>query len=450
MLNNKMIMGIAIFAAVVSMVCVLYTACSTTALGESGDSSLSSLSIGGIQAHLGTGKAAWDSVESGYVDLTETGTQFKVVPEKGNKNATVKFAIMTSAAVALPDFYQTSLFAFEDGDCLGIEVSAQNGKDKTYYKIVINVAPSGDPGKNNFHIYLAFGQSNMMGYLGSGGAAALAQQYTGNVPSNFMVMPAGNKAGNTNSREKGTWYPAVPPLNLQRGGLSPADFFGRTIAAAVADRGIKVGVIVIAVDGCAINLFSKNINEFKAYIRAQEDWMRRQAIHFVDPSVDTSASNPTIPTTDFNTVDYPYKRLLDMAKLAQEEGVIKGIIMHQGESGKASYNASTGAVGGNGGDNGNYAAAVRAIYNNLLADLGLAPGSIPFLAGQAVGNNNSTINSIPAAFADIPGKMFIIPSDGCTAWNPSSSNTNDKIHFSLAGYEELGRRYGNKMLELLY
>jgi hypothetical protein len=122
--------------------------------------------------------------------------------------------------------------------------------------------------------------------------------------------------------------------------------------------------------------------------------------------------------------------------------------MHQGESGKATYNANTGAVGNNGSDSAaNYAAAVKAIYDNLCEDLGLEKGKVPFLAGQAVGNNNSNISSIPGAFTNITNTAFVIQSNECTAWGSSG---NDAIHFSLAGYEELGKRYGAKMLELVY
>jgi len=290
----------------------------------------------------------------------------------------------------------------------------------------------------NFHVYLCFGQSNMVGYLGppigsdgsSGNTDWVTANGYNNPPANFKVMAAANDDRNPYNRIKGEWYPAIPPLCRGSTGLSPADFLGRTIAAAAADRNITVGVIVIAVDGCAINLFSKDKDEFKTYIRAQEDWMRGQAAAYVDPGI-----GDTIPTTDFTTEDYPYKRLADLARRARKSGVIKGIIMHQGESGIAG---------------GVYNTAVRKIYNDLCEDLEITPGSLPFLAGQAVGNSNSNIRSIPDAFTDIPNTAFVIPSDGCLGWNPGSTDSNQQIHFSLAGYEELGKRYGRKILELAH
>jgi hypothetical protein len=295
-----------------------------------------------------------------------------------------------------------------------------------------------DP-KEKFHIYLAFGQSNMVGYLGppiggSGGNSDnldwVASRGFDKPPENFMVMAAANDNKNPYGRKKGEWYPAKPPLVRNNTGLSPADFFGRTVAEAVADQGIRIGVIAIAVDGCHITLFSKDKDVFINYISAQEDWMRNQAVAYVDPGV-----GGTIPSEAFTTGDYPYKRMVDLAKLAQKEGVIKGIIMHQGESG--------GNLPGK-----TYAQTVRQIYDDLCGDLGLKKGKIPFLAGQAVGNDNPNIAAIPTAFTDLPNTAFVIPSDGCPAWNPNG-DINETFHFSFAGYEELGKRYGGKMLELM-
>ena len=276
-----------------------------------------------------------------------------------------------------------------------------------------------DP-KDNFHIYLCFGQSNMVGYLGSGDAISAADR---DVSEGFKVMAAANNGQNPLSRQMGQWYTAVPPLVRNGTGLSPASYFGSTLLEGISDPNVTVGVIVVAVDGAAINGFSKDQTEANAYFAAQQDWMKNQS----------SAYN-----------NYPYGRLLEMAKIAQETGVIKGIIMHQGESGKASYN--NGVIGSNGSDNANWGKAVREIYDNLLTDLELT-ALIPFLAGQQVGNNNAHIAAVANSFP--AGVAHVISSDGCSAWNPNGGS-NDKIHFSLEGYRELGRRYAQKMLELLY
>jgi len=287
--------------------------------------------------------------------------------------------------------------------------------------------------KNKFHVYLAFGQSNMVGYVGppvglfqTNNTNWVAEYGYDNPPENFVVMAAANNNRNAYNRKKGQWYPALPPLNVYNNGLSPADFFGRTMAQAVADKDIKIGVIIVAVDGCKSNLFFKNKENFISYITAQPDWMRYQCAAFADP-----LASGTIPDTDnYKTVDYPYKRLTDMAKIAQETGVIKGIIMAHDE----------GAADRAGNQ------AIREIYDDLCEDLGFLQGEIPLLAAQSVGNSNGYIASIPYAFYDIPDTVFIIPSDGCAWWSDADADQRD--HFSFQGYEEMGRRFAGKMLEL--
>ena len=63
----------------------------------------------------------------------------------------------------------------------------------------------------------------------------------------------------------------------------------------------------------------------------------------------------------------PYKRLIDMAKKAQEAGVIKGILLHQGCS--------------NCGDP-NWPNMVKKIYNDMLNDLNLKAEDVPIFVGE--------------------------------------------------------------------
>jgi len=242
----------------------------------------------------------------------------------------------------------------------------------------------------------------------------LPDSYKTGVDSRFQVMTAVagsyKLANNQNqSREQGQWYTAVPPLVRNNLCLSPVDYFGRTIVKNTPSD-IKVGIIVVAVGGAAIEGFGKTGSA--DYYNTQADYMKNYAKNY-----------------DNN----PYKRLVDLAKEAQKVGVIKGILMHQGESGAA---------------NGNYSQKVKAIYDNILSDLGLTANSIPFLAGQAYGNNNANINSIPDAMGKMPnGKNvgYVISSQGLAA-----ADLNPSLHFTYEGYKTLGERYGEKMLELLY
>src|SRR5450759_1264064 len=105
----------------------------------------------------------------------------------------------------------------------------------------------------NFYIFMCFGQSNM-----EGNARIEPQDTT--VDSRFQVMEAIDCPDL--GRTKGKWYPAVPPLCRCRTGLTPADYFGRTMVANLP-KGTRVGVINVSVAGCKIELFDKD--NFKSY-----------------------------------------------------------------------------------------------------------------------------------------------------------------------------------------
>src|SRR5579863_1586808 len=95
----------------------------------------------------------------------------------------------------------------------------------------------------NFFIFLCFGQSNMEGYPG-----IEAQDQT-NVDARFQMFATVDFP--KDSRKKGNWYTAVPPLCRPSTGLCPADFFGRTLVSNLPSN-IRVGVVNVAVAGCKI------------------------------------------------------------------------------------------------------------------------------------------------------------------------------------------------------
>ena len=250
----------------------------------------------------------------------------------------------------------------------------------------------------NFQIYLCFGQSNM-----EGNAAVEAEDRTG-VNPRFMAMYAvdDEKAG----WKKGEWHTAVPPQARPDTGLTPVDYFGRKMVANLPDS-IKVGTITVAVGGAGIGLFDKRT--CKAYLKKQPDWMKKMAVHYNNN---------------------PYGRLVELAKLAQRQGVIKGILLHQGET--------------NNGDP-KWPARVKTIYQDLLKELGLKAEEVPLLVGETVQKDqggscwqhialvDSIQNTIPTAYA--------ISSKDCP-------QRGDGLHFVAAGYRTLGRRYADKMLSL--
>lgn len=251
----------------------------------------------------------------------------------------------------------------------------------------------------NFHIYLCFGQSNMEG------SAKFEAQDTGNVNDRFKVLQAVDCT--ELNRKKGNWYTAVPPLSRCNTGLTPADYFGRTLVANLPEQ-VKVGVINVAVAGCKIELFDKD--GYKSYVSTAPQWM----------------------TGMINQYDgNPYGRLVEMAQKAQKDGVIKGILLHQGES--------------NTGDS-LWTKKVKIVYDHLLKDLNLKENSIPLLAGEVVhadqGGVCASMNAIIAKLPQAVSNSYIISSKGC-------SIVADKLHFDAAGYRELGKRYATKMLSIL-
>lgn len=254
--------------------------------------------------------------------------------------------------------------------------------------------------KEEFHVYLCLGQSNM-----EGNAKFEAQDTTG-VDPRFLVLQVVDCPDL--HREKGKWYTAVPPLTRCYTGLTPADYFGRTMAANLPSR-IKVGVINVAVGGCKIELFDKD--NYQSYIAESPDWLKNMTDEY-----------------DGN----PYGRLVEMARIAQKDGgIIKGILIHQGES--------------NTGDP-DWPRKVKEVYNNLLNDLNIEANSIPLLAGELVnadqGGVCASMNEIIRTLPQTIPNSHIISSSGCKA-------VEDSLHFSAEGYRELGKRYADTMLWLL-
>ena len=261
----------------------------------------------------------------------------------------------------------------------------------------IGVPDSADP---NFQIYLCFGQSNM-----EGNATPEAQDYE-NVPERFQVMAAVNFSNP--KREMGKWYTAVPPICRQGTGLTPADYFGRTMCENLPEE-VRIGVVHVAIGGTSIKGF---MEEYVAdYVAGEADWFK-----IIMSNYDNN----------------PFRRLVDIAKKAQQYGIIKGILMHQGET-----------------DNGNpqWPGMVKTVYERLLNELNLSADNVPLLVGEMLSEANGGAcwgqNSNIATLHNIIPNAHVISSEGCPG------NGIDKFHFSAEGYRILGKRYAETMLEIL-
>src|SRR5205814_646338 len=147
-------------------------------------------------------------------------------------------------------------------------------------------------------------------------------------------------------------------------GLCPVDYFGRTLVSNLPPH-IKVGVVNISIGGCKIELFEKD--KFHSYAASAPRWMTN-----------------TIATYSGN----PYQYLLEMAKRAQKDGVIKGILLHQGESNT---------------NDKEWPDKVKVIYTSLLKDLALKADDVPLLVGELVGEDqNGACASMNKIIGDLP------------------------------------------------
>lgn len=249
-----------------------------------------------------------------------------------------------------------------------------------------------------FLIFLCFGQSNM-----EGGARMEEMDRVAN--KRFQVMADFDNP--SRDWKKGNWYDAVPPLTSRIRGLTLVDYFGKTMVANLPNE-YRVGVIKVAVPGAKIELFDKD--KCEEYLSTAEDWKKNIAKEYGGS---------------------PYNYLVELAKTAQQAGVIKGMLLHQGESNTNDQE---------------WPNKVKKIYGDLMSDLNLKPADVPLLAGEVVHADQkgatASVNEIIKRLPETLPNSFIVSSSGIPS-NP------DRLHFTSQGLRELGRRYAVKMLDTL-
>jgi len=224
----------------------------------------------------------------------------------------------------------------------------------------------------NFHLYLLIGQSNMAGR----GKIELQDKVA--VPRVLML----NKANE--------WVSAVDPIHFDKtiAGVSLGRTFG--IVMAKANPKIKIGLIPCAVGGTPIRR-----------------WQQKGDL---------------------------YKAALKRAKVAQKNGVIKGILWHQGEN--DSGKEDTAKI---------YEQQLHAMIAAWRKDLG--DKNIPIVVGE-MGRFFKAAKfkpTVDAALRALPGKVKH------SAWVSAEGlgHKGDVVHFNAAGYRELGQRYAVAIKKLL-
>lgn len=250
----------------------------------------------------------------------------------------------------------------------------------------------------NFHIYIAYGQSNM-----EGNATNFDKNVDGKEHPRVKMFATTSCSG-LGRPTVGEMYPAVPPMFKCNAGLSVADWFGRHMADSLPD--VTIGIIPVAQGGTSIRLFDPD--DYKNYISSAADWLQ---------------SGVKAYGNDGNAMG----RIIEVAKKAQQVGVIKGIIFHQGETD---------------GGMSNWEQIVKKTYEYMLKELGLKAEETPFVAGEMVDGGSC------AGFSSrVNGLKNYIANFG-VASSKGYGSKGDGLHFTVEGYRGMGLRYAQQMLKL--
>ena len=261
----------------------------------------------------------------------------------------------------------------------------------------------------NFHIYIAYGQSNM-----AGNGDIVPSEDQAEAPKNFIMLAshtanASQRSGKTTQSIKtGEWAAAIPPMFHAFENLSPADYFGRAMVDSLP--GVTVGIIPVAIGAVSIRAFDKD--QYESYFRGDG----KDIMSWGWPK-------------DYD--NNPPGRILELAKKAKEVGVIKGFIFHQGESD---------------GTDDNWRRTVYKTYKDVIDALGLDENEVPFVAGELLQEGNNCCGSKNGGIAQLKNnfKKF-----GLASSKGLQGNGKDPYHFGRAGVIELGKRYCSEMLKLI-
>ncbi len=222
-----------------------------------------------------------------------------------------------------------------------------------------------------FHLYLLIGQSNMAG------RGKLEEQDKQPHAQVFTLT------------KENTWAPAVDPIHFDKpiAGVGLGRTFGLDMAKA--DGKIRIGLIPCAVGGTPISRWQKGADLYEAALKR--------------------------------------------ARIAMKEGVIKGVLWHQGESDSGKPETAQA-----------YAKNLDAMITALRKDFD-AP-ALPIVVGQlgdfyGEGANVTTVNDALRALPQrLPDTAFVRSN--------ALGHKGDKVHFDAAAYREFGHRYFEAMQKL--
>ena len=222
-------------------------------------------------------------------------------------------------------------------------------------------------------LYLCIGQSNMAG------RAPIELQDQDSIPNVFLFTGTENKP----------WEKAANPLNkystirkdLKMQNIGPSYGFAKEMAQAMPNQ--KIGLIVNAKGGTSI-----------------EEWEQGKTF---------------------------YNEAISQAKKAMKDGVLKGVIWHQGEANSRKYKQ--------------YMPKITALIEALRKDLNVP--NLPFVAGQ-LSPDKPLRNNFNAMILELPNT---VKNTGVVT--TENTSTIDKTHFDSASQRLLGKRYATEMLKLI-
>lgn len=235
------------------------------------------------------------------------------------------------------------------------------------------------PAKEKFHLFLLAGQSNMAG-RGQVGPNDLIED-----PRILMLT------------RDGEWKPAIDPIHYDKpvAGVGLAKSFAKVLAEK--DETIVLGLIPAACGGSSITTW--------------------------------------VPGGYHNqTKSHPYDDAIARAKIAMRDGVLKGILWHQGESdSKPGFSEF-------------YEIRLRQLIARFRKDLDRP--DLPMVIGQ-LGEfpdkpwtaNRIVVNDAHQTVARELAKVAFVTSEGL-------SPKGDNVHFDTLSLKEFGRRYANAYLDI--
>jgi acetyl esterase/lipase len=238
---------------------------------------------------------------------------------------------------------------------------------------------AGPAPKEKFHLYLLAGQSNMAG------RGAVEEQDRTPHPRVFTL------------NDKDEWVPATEPLHFDKpkiAGVGPGFAFAKAMAEAQPD--VTIGLIPCAVGGSPLS-----------------SWQPK--------------------ATDEATKTTPYDTAIRRAKVAMNDGTIKGILWHQGESDSNEKSAPK------------YGNNLEQTLGRMRDDLGNSDLCMVLgeLGPHTLAKNEwaKVVNNEIKTF----GRRF----DHCASVSADGlKDKGDQTHFDSASAREMGRRYAEAMLKL--